>query len=219
MTTTRRKARPVPAASAERTRASVLRAAIDEFAEHGLAGGRVDRIARRAGVNKQALYYHFGDKDALFTASLAFGYSQSFVELPAIDWSRERRTPAAIMRELVGAFFDLAHANRNHMALIADENRNQGRHLDRSVVRLIRAATGKTRDGLGRVLARGQRTGEFSRRISADTLYLFVVGHPIFCITHSHTLSSILERDTLAKKHVAADRRAFVEFVMAALAP
>ena len=61
--------------SSQRTKAMVLKAAIDEFAQHGLAGGRVDRIAKRAGVNKQALYYHFGDKEKLFEAALVFGYT------------------------------------------------------------------------------------------------------------------------------------------------
>ncbi|MCX7898736.1 MAG: TetR/AcrR family transcriptional regulator, partial [Methylocystis sp.] len=31
----------------------------------------VDEIARRAGVSKPTLYTHFGDKQALFTASFA----------------------------------------------------------------------------------------------------------------------------------------------------
>jgi TetR/AcrR family transcriptional regulator len=51
-------------------RAKVLQAAIDEFAEHGLSGARVDRIAQRAGANKQLIYYYFGDKDGLFDAAV-----------------------------------------------------------------------------------------------------------------------------------------------------
>jgi len=48
----------------------ILEAAIDEFAEHGLAGARVDRIAERAGANKQLLYRHFGSKEGLFDAAM-----------------------------------------------------------------------------------------------------------------------------------------------------
>jgi TetR/AcrR family transcriptional regulator len=44
----------------------ILDAAKDVFAEKGFAGARVDEIARRAGVNKAALYYHIGDKKALY---------------------------------------------------------------------------------------------------------------------------------------------------------
>jgi AcrR family transcriptional regulator len=48
------------------TRQKLLAAARAEFSEHGLAGGRVDRIGERAGVNKRLIYVYFGDKDGLF---------------------------------------------------------------------------------------------------------------------------------------------------------
>ncbi|MBE3001921.1 TetR/AcrR family transcriptional regulator [Nocardiopsis sp. HNM0947] len=48
------------------TAALLLAAARGEFAEHGIAGARVDRIAQRAGVNKQRIYAYFGDKERLF---------------------------------------------------------------------------------------------------------------------------------------------------------
>ncbi|NUU19214.1 TetR family transcriptional regulator [Cellulomonas humilata] len=46
----------------------ILDAAADEFAERGLAGARVDRIAERAGANKQRIYAYFTSKDQLFDA-------------------------------------------------------------------------------------------------------------------------------------------------------
>jgi len=53
------------------TRRKLLDAARDEFARHGSAGARVDRIAAAAGVNKERIYGHFGSKDELFAAALA----------------------------------------------------------------------------------------------------------------------------------------------------
>ena len=48
----------------------ILAAAALEFAERGFAGARVDRIARRARVNKAMIYYHFKSKRALYGALL-----------------------------------------------------------------------------------------------------------------------------------------------------
>jgi TetR/AcrR family transcriptional regulator len=48
------------------TRERILMAALDEFAERGLAGARVDQIAARAGINKAMIYYHFDSKEALY---------------------------------------------------------------------------------------------------------------------------------------------------------
>ncbi|WP_327365826.1 TetR/AcrR family transcriptional regulator [Streptomyces sp. NBC_01217] len=54
--------------NSQATKALLLRAATTEFAEHGLAGARIDRIAERAGANKRLLYVYFGDKKQLFDA-------------------------------------------------------------------------------------------------------------------------------------------------------
>ena len=53
------------------TRARILDAATAEFAAHGLAGARVDRIAARAAANKQLIYAYFGNKEGLFDATVA----------------------------------------------------------------------------------------------------------------------------------------------------
>ncbi len=52
------------------TKARILHAATAEFAAHGLAGARVDRLAERAGANKQLIYAYFGSKEGLFDATL-----------------------------------------------------------------------------------------------------------------------------------------------------
>src|SRR5438045_3326063 len=52
----------------ERTRAVILNAAIAEFTSKGLSGARIDRIAKRAGVNKRMIYYYFGNKEGLYVA-------------------------------------------------------------------------------------------------------------------------------------------------------
>ncbi|HEY1632606.1 MAG TPA: TetR/AcrR family transcriptional regulator [Rhizomicrobium sp.] len=54
----------------------ILEAALAAFTEKGLAGARMDDIARRAGVTKGTLYLYFKSKDDLFRALL----SESFGE-------------------------------------------------------------------------------------------------------------------------------------------
>src|SRR5438445_5249035 len=49
-----------------RSRRRILEAAFREFAAKGFAGARVDRIARRANINKRMLYHYFGDKEGLW---------------------------------------------------------------------------------------------------------------------------------------------------------
>jgi AcrR family transcriptional regulator len=48
------------------TKQRLFDAAVAEFASHGIAGARIDRIAERAGANKQLIYAYFGSKHELF---------------------------------------------------------------------------------------------------------------------------------------------------------
>jgi AcrR family transcriptional regulator len=61
---------------ANRRALGILTAAREEFAKRGLEGARVERIAQRAGVNKQLLFYYFHSKRGLYQAVLAEAASQ-----------------------------------------------------------------------------------------------------------------------------------------------
>ncbi|MDQ5984992.1 MAG: hypothetical protein CSYNP_00696 [Syntrophus sp. SKADARSKE-3] len=54
----------------QETNERIVQAATEVFSELGYGGARVDEIARRAGVNKATLYYHIGDKKALYAVVL-----------------------------------------------------------------------------------------------------------------------------------------------------
>jgi AcrR family transcriptional regulator len=66
--------------TADEARARVLAAARSEFAEHGFAGARVDRISSDASTSKERLYAYFGSKQGLWDALV----TQEVAELDAI---------------------------------------------------------------------------------------------------------------------------------------
>jgi len=73
-----------------------------EFAEFGFAGARVNRIARRAGVNKQLLFYYFGSKQGLYDSVI----EQVASELPSSGRSYGKRPhPAEVLRNAFTDFF------------------------------------------------------------------------------------------------------------------
>src|SRR6266446_4245097 len=76
------KTRDQPMRNAEATKERILNAALAEFSAHGIAGARVDRIARTAGCNKNLIYIYFEDKDALFNTILCKHISRIHEEQP-----------------------------------------------------------------------------------------------------------------------------------------
>jgi AcrR family transcriptional regulator len=76
----------------EATRQRIAAAATTEFARHGIAGARVDRIAAAAGANKAQLYAYFGTKDQLFDAVFATAMASIMEVVPIsaddlADWA------------------------------------------------------------------------------------------------------------------------------------
>lgn len=67
---------------AEATKARILHAAVAEFAEHGFAGARIDRIAAGAKANKSMIYSYFGSKDKLFDAVIDVAVGDLHVSVP-----------------------------------------------------------------------------------------------------------------------------------------
>ena len=94
----------------EATKARILEAALNEFAEFGLAGARVDRIAAAAGCNKNLIYIHFGNKAALFTAVIEHNTARIIEALPF--------TPDDLS-DYAARAFDFAMANPASMRLVA----------------------------------------------------------------------------------------------------
>lgn len=54
------------AAPANSTRERIVAAAMTEFSRYGIAGARVDRIAKEARTSKERVYAHFRGKEALY---------------------------------------------------------------------------------------------------------------------------------------------------------
>jgi AcrR family transcriptional regulator len=81
----------------EATRERILAAAKKEFAEHGLAGARINRIAAEANASKERLYAYFPSKESLFAA---------VIERLVVDVSGDTAAADGDMAAYVGLLFD-----------------------------------------------------------------------------------------------------------------
>lgn len=123
-------ARPSPAAKArgrleplrdaERTRQAILAAAVEEFADRGLAGARVDAIAGQSGANKRMLYYYFDSKEQLYLAVLERAYGAMRQAERGLNLTGA--APLDAIRALVEFKFDYYPEHPRLIRLLAGEN-------------------------------------------------------------------------------------------------
>ncbi|MGQ9369250.1 TetR/AcrR family transcriptional regulator [Azospirillum sp. ST 5-10] len=199
----------------EGTRRALLAAAVGEFADKGLAGARVDEIARRAGVNKQLVYHHFGNKDDLFRAALEEVYGQIRARERALHLAD--LPPAAAMERLVGFSFDYLAEHPEFIALLNDENRHGALHLGGSDA--VRAMHSPLVEMIADALQRGVRAGVFRADVDPINLYVSIAGLSYFFFSNNRTLSAIFATNLDSAKAVAGRRRHVIDFVLAALRP
>ncbi|MDP3909300.1 MAG: TetR/AcrR family transcriptional regulator [Gemmatimonadales bacterium] len=110
-----------------------MTAAREEFARCGFAGARVDQIARRAGVNKQLLFYYYHSKRGLFHAVLAAAAADLEAALGAAEAASGGAGRAGPLERLHGALtaqFDFLSRNQDLVALLRQAGGSGGGRLD-----------------------------------------------------------------------------------------
>ena len=80
--------------SSKVTRETILRTALQEFAEQGYEGATTASIARKVGVTQPLVHYHFGSKEALWRATV----DSIFGDLAKEVESAEARVEGMVMR-------------------------------------------------------------------------------------------------------------------------
>jgi AcrR family transcriptional regulator len=181
---------------ADRSQSTILAAARDEFAEHGLGGARVDRIAERAGLNKRLIYYYFEDKEKLFQAVLELAYrdirgEEMKLRLLEID-------PPTAVRRLIEFTWQYYLDHPEFLTLLNSANLHRARHLAES--KRARELNSPVIETLGAVLERGRKEGHFRGGVDPVQLYVSIAGLSYFYLSNSHTLSAIFGRDLLSPK-------------------
>lgn len=194
-------------------REAILAAARQEFSAKGAAGARVNEIAARSGVNKQLIYYYFGNKEGLYAAALEAVYG----EIRELEQGLllEEEAPDDAMRTLVAFSFDYLAAHPEFIGMLKHENANGAQRIRQSPT--LQGLNSPLIAMIRKTLKRGVASGIFRQGIDPLNLYISIAGMSYFFFSNGATLSSIFGRDLAAVRSVSAYRRHVVDFALAGL--
>ncbi|ONS52442.1 TetR/AcrR family transcriptional regulator [Burkholderia cenocepacia] len=185
-----------PTRNKERTRAQILQAASDEFAERGLAGARIEHIASRAETNKRMVYYYYTSKEELFAAVLERTYKsirEAERELNLLDLE-----PVEAVRSLVAFTWNYYLEHPEFIRLLNMENAIGASHV--TVSPNLQAMNSPVIDTLREVLLKGQQQKTFRSGVDALQLYISIASLSYFYLSNADTLTAVFGRNLLSAR-------------------
>jgi TetR/AcrR family transcriptional regulator len=187
----RQDAPPARQRDAERTRSEILEVATREFAEHGLAGARVDEIAARTRTTKRMIYYYFGGKEQLYIEVLEAAYARIRSVEREVDV--EHLDPREAIRRLAELTFDHHDSHPEFIRLVSIENIHHAEHMRKSkrLANLNHPAIAL----IERILERGRAERVFRRDVDPIDVHMLISSFCVFRVANRHTFRTLFERD------------------------
>lgn len=210
--TARRSERPH---DAEATREDILEAATEEFADKGLSGARIDKIAARTSTSKRMIYYYFGSKDALYRAVLEREYSR--IRRAEASIALDQLAPHKALAELIRQTFD-AHLERpNFIRLVMNENIHRAEHLKH--VPGLKRLNARMIASLAEILERGVKAKRFRRGIDPLDLHINITALCFYTVSNRYTFRQGFARDMWSPGEVRKRRDQVVDVIQRWCAP
>lgn len=187
----------------ERTKAQLTEAALQEFADHGFHGARVDRITKAVGCNPRLIYHYFGSKEQLYVAVIEHIFAD--IRAQERDLHMDHLPPLQAMRRLVEFTYDFFDSNPLFVKMTRNENLLEGRFIARTEA--VRTSSQPLIDSIRSAMERGLSAGVFRHGYDPLQIYTTIVALSAHHLNNGHTLSVIFGVDLLSPAW-RQDRRA-----------
>ncbi len=197
------------------TKQDILNTATEEFANYGLSGARVDRIAKRMRTSKRMIYYYFGSKEALYRAVLEQAYAG--IRTSEAETRLDSASPTEALRQLIDVTFDYEEAHPDFINLVSIENLHHAKYLAKAAS--IRSLNIVIIKRLEDILARGRAEGVFRSDIDALDVHMMISALCFFRVANRHTFNVLFSRDLVSPRLRTHHKRMIEDAVLRLLTP
>jgi TetR/AcrR family transcriptional regulator len=182
-------------------RDAILAAARSEFASHGYAGARVERIAEAADVNKQLIFHYFQSKEGLYSAAVSAVFASW---QPAPDGGGP---PSEHLRQVTTHLVQWLSDNPGAARAIAEAERIPGHVMATAPPAEARRWLEDAKRAVRSAVEGGQRQGYFRDDVDAEAVAEVVASSAV-----GHALTASLGGRTEAERLAVILSRALAEY-------
>ena len=193
-----------------RTVAEILIVATQEFAEKGLAGARIDKIAEATRTSKRMIYYCFKSKDGLYQAVLEHAYRRMRDEEAQLKL--EAMEPVAAIKRLVEFTYEHHRDNEDYIRLVMNENIMKGEYLGQ--IEGIKSLNQPAIESLRRVYKQGVKSGVFRAGLDAVDIHAAISALAFFNVSNRYTFGAIFDRKVDSNRAQTVSRDQIVELIL-----
>ena len=172
------------------TKAKILAAAETEFSQKGLAGARVDNIARISGFNKNMIYQYYQGKEKLYETVIYNEYSK-LSELENVIIEKDLGYKEKI-QTIVREYFLFLKSNPNFVRLIMWENLNEAKYIEASGALNIKDPMLKM---LKNIVENGKGEKIFNKSADEKQVLISLITGAFSYFSNMYTLSKVIHID------------------------
>jgi AcrR family transcriptional regulator len=114
----------------EKTKQTVLKAALKIFAQEGFANAKLRDIAALAGTTHSLITHHFGSKDDLWKAVVDYGLDLQEIKILKIIKSRGSDDPVELFKDFIRSFVSTISKNPELSKIMLHDNSRTSPHLE-----------------------------------------------------------------------------------------
>ncbi len=193
----------------------ILHAAVEEFAEQGFAGARMDSIAKAAGVNIALLFYYFKSKELLYKAALEEILANWRTKV--LEAVKAPPSPWAKLLAYVTTYFDFALAESPaSLRLVHQEILRQGRAISPHLTKLAQKYVKPIHEALRQIIREGIAAGDF-HTLDPEHFVYSMNGMMSSYFVSSSVIRILSGHDPWSKKSIETRRREVTRFIQLAL--
>ncbi|SQH42203.1 HTH-type transcriptional repressor KstR2 [Salmonella enterica] len=200
----------IDTSNAQSLKEKLLLCAVNEFAEYGYEGARVDNIVKAAECSKQTVYHHFGNKENLFIEVLEYTWNDIRQKEKALDVSG--LSPAQAIEKIIDFTWDYYIANPWFLNIVHSENQSKGVHYAKS--KRLPDINYSHLELMASLLEKGKALNIFKQDIDPLQVNINIAALGGYYLINQHTLGLVYHISMVSPQALEARRKVIKETIL-----